>query len=1534
LKRQLILLAALLILSSFTVSGAESYQEIDGFESATVNSNDSVSSDTFWSESTDQGSDTSTFVKTSNPITGTQSLAIETAGAGNADQMLLDSTELDSSNLYDGFNFSAKVRTNSTAGDDLGIVLGEYGIGAAELKIDDTSFAYKGDTACGGSFGSVSADTIYDLTITYHPSSLDFYVKDVNGNVLSSVKDKDCATAYDFSQFQLRSQDEVSTVQKLEWDNVTYGVTSSSTSNISNNNMVNSDELLGFWSLNQSSGDFTDYSNYSNPLTANGGITRQISSAPNTPDQYASSFDGADDYASSNADTYDASSLGDEFSVSAWCKPTSSELSDGDNGRCITKDGGNLGDYVVAFQNGQVEFEVFGNEIYHSVNGGDWIHVVGAYDVSGQQKLYVNGTLEASSTAPSKDITCDSCPLGVGANSGNPNNFFNGSIDHVKVFNKSLNSAEVSNLYFTGFADTSVGSVTSVGLDLNLVDSTVPSDSVKVKASTSEKSNYTVFKDGSSVATVDEVSSISERVSIGTGTEITVQAVYFNDSSVAENVTNNISSRNNFSFTGRNELKTLEDSKNGFFFKNFNKSYVNNGLVTNSTQGFYSTYNLERGTSKTFNSFTPLVGGFDWDNVTKDITTGSDTDPVIFHNSSSTYDWWLTTDAGSETVVWKSQDTESWTEVCRYSATNDNNGFYQDGVIVNGTFWIAQNIQKSGVHHTGIFKGDDLCNMNFQYEVDDTDDPGLDYDEDLGKWLLPWEVGSNDEAIGLRTSENISNPDGWSSTEIIYSTDYHIGDPNTFKIDGERYYLTDHYDNEHPEYIQDLLYCPEYNDCKSLGPVTVKHGGDGHFTYVPEIDRFKIFTEMTLSSGGKSSVGDRESVGTFPEQLNATVHYDSTGDGVLESSKSVQFERNVGLVDGNHKRINIYDEPQFSEQTVYDYKVNFSYSDPTIYEKYVGGLELEKLSISQSDSTPPTSSDNWTETGFVDESEATVEISASDTGGSVEDIYYRVNGGSYTTVAGSSATVSISTQGNNTLEYYAEDSAGNVEAINTEYVALESNSAPTASFTTTTTDLELGVDASGSFDSEGTISELAWDWTNDGNYETVKDESQKQGQFYNVEVVSTSNGNKYLLNGTQQKNIDLEKGVNHTFNLTSSVQGHPFHITTSSVGGNFNGIVTEGVTVTNPYNGNEHAADSGKLYYKPPVDESRDLYYQCGIHSYMGADISLSTHTLSDPTATHTYGSEGVYNVKLRVTDNDGATDTQVETISVSSSTDDGGDGGDGGGGGGGTTDTTPPDTTDNWDVSGFLDKTQAAVSLSATDAGVGVNRIEYQINGNGFTSVSGNSASVDIFTEGNNTLEYYAVDNNGNEEQTNTEYVAFKTSTDDGGSDGDGGGDDSQGTVSLQLDSPQGDIDKDGATEINQVFDTTVDVNNSGTLELQISSESQTGFTAVDGKAIGINSDQSQQFTETFKIDYSNISDSKQVSEEISYRLEWQGDNGYSLASSVQKFRYINNIGGTGNNATGLFGGVPSGLGVYLLLVLLLGVLALPLLIKVRLND
>lgn len=94
--------------------------------------------------------------------------------------------------------------------------------------------------------------------------------------------------------------------------------------------------------------------------------------------------------------------------------------------------------------------------------------------------------------------------------------------------------------------------------------------------------------------------------------------------------------------------------------------------------------------------------------------------------------------------------------------------------------------------------------------------------------------------------------------------------------------------------------------------------------------------------------------------------------------------------------------------------------------------------VAAADTAPPTSSDNWTATGFVSESSVLVELTASDTDSSVANVSYRVNGGGWGTVSGSSTVVTIDSQGNNTLEYNATDTEGNVESTNTEYVALDS----------------------------------------------------------------------------------------------------------------------------------------------------------------------------------------------------------------------------------------------------------------------------------------------------------------------------------------------------------------------------------------------------------------------------------------------------------------------------------------------------------------
>lgn len=89
----------------------------------------------------------------------------------------------------------------------------------------------------------------------------------------------------------------------------------------------------------------------------------------------------------------------------------------------------------------------------------------------------------------------------------------------------------------------------------------------------------------------------------------------------------------------------------------------------------------------------------------------------------------------------------------------------------------------------------------------------------------------------------------------------------------------------------------------------------------------------------------------------------------------------------------------------------------------------------ENDTTPPTSSDNWTATDWMQQSKTTIELTCSDTTTNCSALSYRVDSGAWTTVDSDSTTVSLSTDGNHSLKYNGTDSAGNVESTNMVYVA-------------------------------------------------------------------------------------------------------------------------------------------------------------------------------------------------------------------------------------------------------------------------------------------------------------------------------------------------------------------------------------------------------------------------------------------------------------------------------------------------------------------
>ena len=98
-------------------------------------------------------------------------------------------------------------------------------------------------------------------------------------------------------------------------------------------------------------------------------------------------------------------------------------------------------------------------------------------------------------------------------------------------------------------------------------------------------------------------------------------------------------------------------------------------------------------------------------------------------------------------------------------------------------------------------------------------------------------------------------------------------------------------------------------------------------------------------------------------------------------------------------------------------------------------------------------------------------------------------------------------------------------------------------------------------------------------------------------TVAVSNG-KYYLDGISTKSINLKKGNTYYFDLShSSTITHPFFISTSSSGGNYNDEYTSGIS-----NSRE---TTGTLTFVIPSNLSSNLFYNCGAHSGMGGSITI-----------------------------------------------------------------------------------------------------------------------------------------------------------------------------------------------------------------------------------------------------------------------------------------------------------------------------------------
>ncbi|MFB6214226.1 MAG: LamG-like jellyroll fold domain-containing protein [Candidatus Nanohaloarchaea archaeon] len=133
---------------------------------------------------------------------------------------------------------------------------------------------------------------------------------------------------------------------------------------------------------------------------------------------------------------------------------------------CLIEDnGGNDGGH-------DIRWTAAGSNIYSStiLEKGEWRHIVGVYDPSGEIRLYINGELEVTSSASSNGFGSGATRymhIGAGTESSSyPGSIksgteFNGTIDQVKIFSEDLNRTQVKSLYNQGSYKISDGQGTS-----------------------------------------------------------------------------------------------------------------------------------------------------------------------------------------------------------------------------------------------------------------------------------------------------------------------------------------------------------------------------------------------------------------------------------------------------------------------------------------------------------------------------------------------------------------------------------------------------------------------------------------------------------------------------------------------------------------------------------------------------------------------------------------------------------------------------------------------------------------------------------------------------------------------------------------------------------------------------------------------------------------------------------------------------------------------------------------------------------------
>jgi len=167
------------------------------------------------------------------------------------------------------------------------------------------------------------------------------------------------------------------------------------------------------------------------------------------------SFDGSDDYV--DAGNEDIIKKLDVFTLTAWIKtPSSTDYKEILN----KKAGGYNGFEFKVYNDHKLRFQLYENDTSEDITSGDsvvddnnWHHVAVVYPSNGtRSKIYLDGVRDNADGAGLTNYTTTNSPLVIGRRQEGSDHYFNGTIDEVHIYNRSLSAEEVNWSYLRGLS--------------------------------------------------------------------------------------------------------------------------------------------------------------------------------------------------------------------------------------------------------------------------------------------------------------------------------------------------------------------------------------------------------------------------------------------------------------------------------------------------------------------------------------------------------------------------------------------------------------------------------------------------------------------------------------------------------------------------------------------------------------------------------------------------------------------------------------------------------------------------------------------------------------------------------------------------------------------------------------------------------------------------------------------------------------------------------------------------------------------------